>query len=164
MPCSVDDQVAKLAALLLAQEQRLATAESCTGGLVAAALTALPGSSVWFERGWVTYSNTAKTAELEVAPELIATHGAVSEPVARAMAEGARRAAGCAYALSITGVAGPDGGSTAKPVGTVCFGWATPGGTHVETQHFTGDRAQVRTQSVAHALGRLIALLQNPSS
>ena len=159
---SLDDtgvRVRTLATLLTRRQQRLATAESCTGGLIASALTALAGSSVWFERGWVTYSNVAKTEELAVNAALIDHHGAVSEVVAAAMAEGARSTAHVDYALAVTGIAGPEGGTLDKPVGTVCFGWATPNGTQTETCHFVGDRRQVREQSVAYALGALIARL-----
>ena len=152
-------RVHTLATLLTRQQQRIATAESCTGGLIAGALTALAGSSAWFERGWVTYSNDAKAQELGIDPVLIATHGAVSETVAVAMAEGARRSAATDFALSVTGIAGPGGGTPQKPVGTVCFGWATPTQTRTETQHFSGDRQQIREQSVVHALAGLIALL-----
>lgn len=152
-------RVRMLATLLTRQRQRLATAESCTGGLVAGALTALPGSSVWFERGWVSYSNTSKTEELGVDDHLITQHGAVSEAVAAAMATGARENAQADVALSVTGVAGPDGGTVEKPVGTVCFGWATPTQTLTETCHFSGDRQRIREESVAHALAGLIALL-----
>ncbi|MBU3657147.1 MAG: CinA family protein [Rhodocyclaceae bacterium] len=150
-----------LATLLTRRGQRLATAESCTGGLIAGTLTALPGSSNWFERGWVTYSNAAKTEELGVDDRLIAKHGAVSESVASAMASGARAAARVDFALSVTGIAGPDGGSAEKPVGTVCFGWATPTQTMTETWHFSGDRQRVREQSVAQSLAGLIALLMD---
>lgn len=154
-------RVRTLATLLNRRQQRLATAESCTGGLIAGALTAVPGSSAWFERGWVTYSNAAKNEALGVDSALIADHGAVSEAVAAAMAVGARTMAHVDYALSVTGIAGPDGGSPEKPVGTVCFGWATPEHTLTETCHFSGDRQQIREQSVAHALGGLIALLMD---
>lgn len=157
----INVRVRTLATLLTRATRKLATAESCTGGLIAAALTTLAGSSVWFERGWVTYSNAAKTEALGVDASLIAEHGAVSEAVAAAMASGARTLAGTDYALAVTGIAGPDGGSPDKPVGTVCFGWATPAHTHTDTQHFSGDRASVREQSVAHALAGLIALLIN---
>lgn len=154
-------RVRTLATLLGRHQQRMATAESCTGGLVAAALTALPGSSTWFERGWVTYSNRAKTEELDVDTTTLAENGAVSEAVAGAMAIGARRRAGTHMALSVTGIAGPDGGTDEKPVGTVCFGWATPTKTCTETQHFSGDRQQIRGQSVSYALAGLIALLMD---
>ena len=154
-------RVRTLATLLMRRAGRLATAESCTGGLIAGALTALPGSSVWFERGWVTYSNAAKTDELGVDATLIRHQGAVCEAVAAAMATGAREAAHTDYALSVTGIAGPDGGTPDKPVGTVCFGWATPTRTSTETWHFSGDRQRIREQSVARALAGLIALLMD---
>jgi nicotinamide-nucleotide amidase len=149
-----------LATLLLAKKYKLATAESCTGGLIAAACTDLAGSSDWFERGFVSYSNQAKTEMLGVDAQLIATHGAVSEPVARAMAQGALQHALAQVSVAVTGVAGPGGGTAAKPVGTVWFAWATPAGITSEVQHFAGDRAAVRAATVAHALGRLVTLLQ----
>lgn len=136
----------------------LATAESCTGGLIAAACTDLAGSSLWFERGFVTYSNAAKTELLGVPTELIEQHGAVSEPVARAMANGALAHSHVQVAIAVTGIAGPSGGSADKPVGTVWFGWATPTGLFSERQHFAGDRAAVRAATVHHALTRLLAL------
>jgi len=137
----------------------LATAESCTGGLIAAACTALAGSSLWFERGFVTYSNAAKAELLGVPAPLIDAHGAVSEPVARAMAEGAVARSHAQASLAVTGVAGPGGGSADKPVGTVWFGWHAAGRTHSEVRHFAGGRAQVRAATVQHALARLLALL-----
>ena len=137
----------------------MTTAESCTGGMIAAACTDLSGSSNWFERGWVTYSNAAKTTELGVPATLIAEHGAVSEPVARAMAAGALQHAAAQVSVAVTGVAGPTGGSADKPVGTVWFGWATPAGVISEVQHFSGNRAAVRAATVQHALKRLLALL-----
>ena len=161
MSDDISVRVRTLATLLGRRGQRLVTAESCTGGLVAGALTALPGSSNWYERGWVTYSNAAKIDELGVDPHLLAKHGAVSEIVAAAMAGGARIAGRADFALSITGIAGPDGGTAEKPVGMVCFGWATPTHTLTETWHFSGDRQRVREESVAHALAGLIALLMN---
>jgi nicotinamide-nucleotide amidase len=150
----------QLASLLLAKKYKLATAESCTGGLIAAACTDLAGSSDWFERGFVSYSNQAKTEMLGVDPQLIATHGAVSEPVARAMAQGALQHALAQVSVAVTGVAGPGGGTAAKPVGTVWFAWGTPAGITSEVQHFAGDRAAVRAATVAHALSRLVTLLQ----
>ena len=144
---------------LLSRGWMLATAESCTGGLIAAACTDLAGSSQWFERGFVSYSNAAKTELLGVPAALIAQHGAVSEPVARAMAEGAVAHSAARVAVAVTGVAGPTGGSPDKPVGTVWFGWCIDGATHSELRHFAGDRAAVRAQTVRHALGRLRALL-----
>ena len=158
-PDDIAVRVRTLATLLIRQQHRLATAESCTGGMIAGALTALAGSSAWFERGWVTYSNRAKQEELGVDPALISAHGAVSEAVAAAMATGARTMAGTDYALSVTGIAGPDGGTPEKPIGTVCFGWSTPTQKQTDTQHFIGDRQQIREQAVAHALSGLIALL-----
>ena len=137
----------------------LATAESCTGGLIAGACTELPGSSDWFERGFVSYSNAAKTELLGVDAALIAAHGAVSETVARAMAEGALARSHAQASLAVTGVAGPSGGSVDKPVGTVWFAWSLAGRTTTERRQFTGDRAAVRAATVAHALQRLVELL-----
>lgn len=149
-----------MADLLLKRGWMLATAESCTGGLIAATCTDLAGSSAWFERGLVTYSNEAKTELLGVDPALVAQHGAVSEAVARAMVQGALTHAHAQVAVAVTGVAGPGGGSADKPVGTVWFGLALPGQVLTERCHFTGDRAQVRRATVAHALVRLTQLLQ----
>lgn len=137
----------------------MATAESCTGGLIAATCTGLAGSSQWFERGFVTYSNAAKTESLGVDAALIATHGAVSEPVARAMAFGAVRRSAAQVSVAVTGIAGPTGGSADKPVGTVWFGFMVQGQLSSETRHFDGDRAAVRAATVQHALTRLVALL-----
>ncbi len=137
----------------------MATAESCTGGLIAGACTDVSGSSDWFERGFVTYSNAAKTGLLGVPAELIEEHGAVSEPVARAMAAGALAHAPVQLTVAVTGVAGPTGGSADKPVGTVWFGWATPAGTFTEHQRFDGDRAAVRAATVRHALAGLLQRL-----
>ena len=151
-----------LADLLLKNSQTLATAESCTGGMIAAACTDLAGSSAWFERGFVTYSNDAKAQMLGVDAALITQHGAVSEEVARAMVQGAIAHSRAQVAVAVTGVAGPTGGSAAKPVGTVWFGFATPAGVVTEMQHFDGDRAAVRTATVQHALQRLAGLLATP--
>lgn len=137
----------------------MASAESCTGGLIAGACTDVSGSSEWFERGFVTYSNAAKVELLGVPPELIAQHGAVSEPVARAMAAGALAHSPAQLTVAVTGVAGPTGGSVDKPVGTVWFGWATPAGTFTERQRFDGDRAAVRAATVQHALAGLLQRL-----
>ena len=158
---SVDDLVAQLAALLTARGWMLASAESCTGGMIAAACTDLAGSSAWFERGFVSYSNAAKTELLGVPTGLIATHGAVSEAVARAMAQGALAHAHAQCAVAVTGVAGPTGGSADKPVGTVWFAWATPGGLHSECQRFDGGRAAVRSATVEHSLRTLMDLLHS---
>lgn len=147
-----------LADVLIKKQWRLTTAESCTGGLIAAACTDLAGSSDWFERGFVTYSNAAKTELLGVAPQLIEQHGAVSEAVVRAMAAGALAHSQAQVAVAVTGIAGPGGGSANKPVGTVWFGWATPACVTSEVQHFGGDRAAVRAAAVRHALTRLLDL------
>lgn len=128
--------------------------------MIAARCTDLAGSSQWFERGFVTYSNAAKTELLGVDAALIDQHGAVSEPVARAMAEGALRHAKAQVAVAVTGIAGPTGGSADKPVGTVWFGWATPQGVACERQCFAGDRAAVRNATVEHALRGLVQRLQ----
>lgn len=157
---SLPDLVERLAAQLRAKGWMMATAESCTGGLIAGACTDLAGSSDWFERGIVSYSNAAKTELLGVDAAVIAQHGAVSEPVARAMAQGAVMRSHAQLAVAVTGVAGPGGGSADKPVGMVWFGWAWPGGVHSEVQHFAGDRAAVRAATVRHALARLSALLE----
>ena len=150
---------APLADLMLKRQWMLATAESCTGGMIAAACTDLAGSSAWFERGFVTYSNEAKSDMLGVPAALISAHGAVSEPVARAMASGALQHSKAQVALSVTGIAGPSGGSPDKPVGTVWFGWATPDGVWSEVKRFEGDRAAVRTATLHHSLSRLVTLL-----
>jgi len=149
----------KLGRALLVHRWRVATAESCTGGWIAKVLTDVPGSSQWFESGVVAYSNAAKTSLLGVEPGLVAAHGAVSGPVARAMADGARARLGVDLAVAVSGVAGPDGGTADKPVGTVCFAWSTPQGTHTEIRQFGGDREAVRRHSVAHGIERLIALV-----
>jgi nicotinamide-nucleotide amidase len=144
---------ASLARTLTQAGLSLATAESCTGGGLAGVLTAIPGSSLWFERGFVSYSNLAKAEMLGVKAETLADHGAVSEPTARAMAEGALAHSHADLALAITGIAGPGGGTEAKPVGTVCFAWARrKGDTRSTTLHFPGDRAAVRRQSMAAAI------------
>ena len=137
----------------------LATAESCTGGMVATAITDISGSSGWFERGFVTYSNQAKAEMIGVPPELIEKYGAVSEPVAHAMAEGALRNSRAQVSLAITGVAGPGGGTPEKPVGMVSFGWSNRLHTSVETLVFKGDREQIRVQAAVHALRGLLALI-----
>ncbi len=151
--------VEQLAAQLLQRQWLLATAESCTGGLIAGACTDLSGSSNWFERGFVTYSNEAKSEQLGVPSALINTHGAVSEEVARAMATGAVKHSHAQVAVAVTGVAGPTGGTAEKPVGLVWFGFALPGQVLTEKMHFAGDRAAVRAATVRHALLRLLELL-----
>lgn len=156
----LEADLAQISATLLARGWMLATAESCTGGLIAAACTDLAGSSQWFERGFVSYSNEAKAELLGVPASLIEQHGAVSEPVARAMAEGALTHSRAQASVAVTGIAGPTGGSADKPVGTVWFGWCMAGRTHSELQRFAGDRAAVRAATLAHALGRLGQLLR----
>jgi nicotinamide-nucleotide amidase len=149
----------QLADSLIKNELKLVTAESCTGGMISAACTDLAGSSDWFERGFVTYSNAAKTELLGVDAALIEAHGAVSESVARAMAFGAIRHSKAQVSIAVTGIAGPSGGSAAKPVGTVWFGFSVHGQLHSETMRFDGDRAAVRSQTVTHALQRVLELL-----
>lgn len=167
--------VTALASALLQRGWMMATAESCTGGMIAAACTDLAGSSQWFERGFVSYSNEAKHDMLGVPKALIEQHGAVSEPVAQAMVLGALKKSQAQVALAVTGIAGPSGGSPAKPVGTVCFAWGLPtdGGptlgaetawVKVQTCHFEGDRAAVRRATQAHALAQLLLVLQQRSA
>ena len=156
--------VLHLSHVLLQKQWMLASAESCTGGMVAAACTDLAGSSAWFERGFVTYSNAAKTQQLGVEAALIAQHGAVSEAVARAMAQGALFHSKAQVTLAITGVAGPAGGTLDKPVGTVWFAWAMPEGIHSELRHFEGDRATVRQASALHSLLGLLSLIESPAT
>lgn len=153
--------VGLVANLLLKKGLKLVTAESCTGGLVAAACTDLAGSSDWFERGLVTYSNAAKTELLGVDAALIEANGAVSEAVALSMAQGALAHSAAQVSLAVTGVAGPGGGSPAKPVGTVWFAWCVPGRVHAQKMHFTGDRSAVRRAAVHHALQGLHELLRS---
>jgi nicotinamide-nucleotide amidase len=150
---SVESFTAKLVVLYRTKGLTLATAESCTGGMVAAAITSVPGSSAVLDRGFVTYSNAAKTELLGVPATLIDSVGAVSEAVARHMAQGAKQQAGTDLAVSVTGIAGPDGGSPEKPVGTVWFGLATADG-HICTHHrlFPGNRQAIRTASTLYAL------------
>lgn len=159
MTKTIPQLVEALATALKARAQFMATAESCTGGLIAGACTEVSGSSEWFERGFVTYSNAAKSELLGIPAALIEEHGAVSEPVARAMAAGAVVNAHAHWSVAVTGIAGPTGGSAEKPVGTVWFGWATPMGVFTEHQHFDGDRAAVRQATVAHALAGLLQRL-----
>jgi nicotinamide-nucleotide amidase len=160
------DHAKILAPLLLTRGWKIALAESCTGGLVCATLTELSGSSEWFERGYITYSNQAKTECLGVPEALIQNHGAVSEPVAKAMAQGAQHNAGVNVGVSITGIAGPTGGTAEKPVGTVCFGWTMPNAagenvTTCQTKLFSGDRQSIRQQATEYALAGLLQLLNN---
>ncbi len=156
---SFDAALRRVVPVLLGRGWRLATAESCTGGLIAAACTGLAGSSDWFERGFVTYSNESKHELLGVPLALIAQHGAVSAEVAVAMADGALRQSRADVAVAVTGVAGPTGGSVDKPVGTVWVALAVKGQpTQTELMNFSGDRAAVREQTVESVLRRLAAL------
>ncbi len=150
--------VQRLATQLQQRQWMLATAESCTGGLIAGACTDLSGSSNWFERGFVSYSNTAKSELLGVDMALIKQHGAVSAAVARAMAAGAVARSRAQVAVAVTGVAGPTGGTPDKPVGLVWFGFALPDQVLTEKMNFPGDRAAVRAATVQHALRRLVEL------
>jgi nicotinamide-nucleotide amidase len=158
---TIDGLVARVAAALTARRASLATAESCTGGLVAAACTSRAGSSAWLERGVVTYSNAAKSELLDVEPALIARHGAVSAEVARAMADGMLARSPARFAVAVTGIAGPDGGTPAKPVGTVWIATAARGGAAEATLlSASGDRAAVRERSVARALELVLARIE----
>jgi nicotinamide-nucleotide amidase len=148
-----------LGATLLARSLRISTVESCTGGGIAQAITEVAGSSAWFDMGWVTYSNAAKTQLVGVPARLIAEQGAVSEAVVRAMAEAARLASGASWAVAVSGVAGPSGGSDEKPVGMVWMAWAGPHGTVVERNFWPSSRATVRSQTVYRALSQLNTLV-----
>lgn len=152
--------VEQLAAALIARQQMLATAESCTGGWVAKLCTDQAGSSAWFDRSMVTYSNAAKQDMLGVKALTLAQYGAVSEAVAAEMVQGCLQNSAADIALAISGIAGPSGGSVEKPVGTVCFAWAnTVGKTVLQTCHFSGNREDVRLQAVTHALRGTLELL-----
>jgi nicotinamide-nucleotide amidase len=159
----IEELVRQLAARLTGKGWMLATAESCTGGMIAAACTDLAGSSQWFDRGFVTYSNEAKTEMLGVPAELIAKHGAVSEEVVRAMAEGAIRHSRAQVSIAVTGVAGPGGGSAEKPVGTVWVGWGIESRTFVTCLHLEHGRAAIRQATVIQALKSLLTAISSPS-
>lgn len=150
---------ARVGAALESRGLRMAAAESCTGGWIAKVLTDVAGSSQWFDGGVVAYSNAAKTALLGVGNDLLAAHGAVSEEVVRAMAEGARSRFASELAVAVSGIAGPGGGTADKPVGTVHFAWAAPSGTTAARRIFAGGRESVRRQTVALALERLVDLV-----
>ena len=149
--------------ILIEKNWRLATAESCTGGLVSGYLTELPGSSAWFERGFVTYSNLAKQEMLSVPKSLLDQYGAVSQQVAAAMATGALQHSNAHVSVSITGVAGPDGGSIEKPVGTVWFGWMVQGMDSAKTvkKQFTGSRQDIRVAACQEALSGILLLIKD---
>ena len=157
---ALEANLTQISLRLLARRHMLATAESCTGGMIAAACTDLSGSSQWFERGFVTYSNEAKAEMLAVPPGLIEEHGAVSEPVARAMAEGALARSGCGLTLAVTGIAGPGGGTAEKPVGLVHLATAVPGLLLHRRAIFPGDRTAVRLATVAAALALALELVE----
>ena len=160
---TIDGLVARVAAALTVRRATLATAESCTGGLVAAACTSRAGSSAWLERGVVTYSNAAKSELLDVEPALIERHGAVSAEVARAMAGGMLARSPATFAVAVTGIAGPDGGTPAKPVGTVWIATAARGAAAEATLlNASGDRAAVRERSVVRALELVLARIEAP--
>ena len=145
---------------LKAKGMMMATAESCTGGWIAQAVTAVPGSSAWFERGFVTYTYVSKREMLGVKPETLEAHGAVSEQTVHEMTAGALARSHAQVAVSVSGTAGPAGGTPQKPVGTVCFGWGASGGTvQTAVMHFDGDREAVRRQAVAFALERVLAVV-----
>ena len=166
---SIDKAVLKLAEYLMQHGLRLATAESCTGGMVSAAITALPGSSQWFDSGFVTYSNQAKQVMLGVQAGTLEKYGAVSEQVVLEMAKGAVQRSEADVVLAVSGIAGPDGGSVEKPVGTVCFAWVQKNNGQNSEQgqlsssmvHFEGGREEVRKQAVLYALEGVLALLQD---
>lgn len=157
---TLENLARQLGDTLLARGECLAAAESCTGGWLAQSVTAIAGSSAWFDRGFVTYSNAAKVDMLGVPEATLERHGAVSEATARAMAQGALTHSRADWAVAITGIAGPGGGSPDKPVGTVCFAWAArASGCEARTRCFAGDRAEVRAQAVGHALSGLLERL-----
>ena len=151
---------------LMAAKAQVTTAESCTGGGIAEAITRIAGSSAWFEAGYVTYSNAQKTKQLDVPGELFATVGAVSQQVVEAMVRGAQANSGARFAVAVSGVAGPDGGSAEKPVGTVWLAWGDGEQLFSRRRQFAGDRAEVRRQTVEAALAGLLRLLaqENPNA
>jgi nicotinamide-nucleotide amidase len=163
---TIEELAERLGAGLRTQHLVLTTAESCTAGGIAYAVTLVPGSSGWYDRGFITYSNESKMQLLGVPTAYLRDFGAVSEPVARAMAIGALAQSGAQVAIAVTGIAGPDGGSPDKPVGTVCFAWAirrepsSAPWVKTETRHFDGDRAAVRTATIITGLQVLVGLLQ----
>lgn len=157
---NISSIVEEIAQLFRDKQWQLVTAESCTGGLISGYITEIPGSSLWFERGFVTYSNQAKIEMLAVPAELIARFGAVSEEVAAAMAQGALKHSAGKIALSVTGIAGPDGGSVDKPVGTVCFGWAVQNGiVRTERKQYSGTRHQIRQAACYGALQGILSVI-----
>lgn len=153
-----------LGVALKAHGKMLTLAESCTGGLVASAITSIPGSSTWFDRGFVTYSNAAKEEMLGVSASTLHQYGAVSLETAAEMAQGALAHSAAQISASITGIAGPDGGSAQKPVGTVCFAWLGANiRLHTSTQHFHGDRNAIRHQAAIYIISTLLEALGKPN-
>ena len=166
MPANTANDLAeRLGYLLLNEKLMIATAESCTGGGLSEIITRIPGSSQWFDRGFVTYSNASKQSLLNVSPEVLQIFGAVSEETAQAMAQGALNVSAADLAVSITGIAGPDGGTDEKPVGTVCFAWAMQDGTLRSTRVLLrGDRDEIRHQACLMALQGAIEILEKAKS
>jgi nicotinamide-nucleotide amidase len=164
MDSSITSQAAELGSRLKALGAQVSTAESCTGGGIAEAITRIAGSSAWFEAGYVTYSNAQKSAQLGVPAELFPRVGAVSREVVEAMVAGAQKNSGARLAVAVSGIAGPDGGSPEKPVGTVWLAWADGGQLYSERCQFAGDREAVRRQTVQRALEGLLRLAagENP--
>lgn len=159
-PLMITALAERLGQQLTAEQARVTTAESCTGGGIAEAITRIAGSSAWFEVGFVTYSNQHKMRVLQVAEQDLARDGAVSESVVAGMAHGAQQLSGAQYAVAVSGVAGPGGGSVEKPVGTVCFAWMQGEQLHTGSWCFSGDRAAVRRQTVQAALVGLLCLIE----
>lgn len=160
MPNTLEILAARVGVRLQEKGALLVTAESCTGGWVAQAITAVSGSSAWFERGFVAYSNAAKEELLDVRAETLARYGAVSEEIACELALGALRHSKGTIAVAVTGIAGPTGGTPAKPVGLVCLAWATGTGARSESRQFAGNRESVRRQSVVRALEGVLEALE----
>ena len=161
----LEDLSARVGSALKVRGWWLVTAESCTGGWLGQVVTAVPGSSHWYERGFITYTNRAKEEMLGVSSETLKRHGAVSEAVVAEMAKGALAKSPADVSVAISGIAGPGGATPDKPVGTVCMAWATREGMlHLRTFHFAGDRAAVRRQAVAAALEGLLALVATPAA
>ena len=151
--------VSQLAERLLAAQARLVTAESCTGGWIAKVLTDMPGSSAWFDRGFVTYSNQAKQEMLGVTAGTLQQHGAVSRETVLEMARGALASSPADFSVAVSGIAGPGGGTPDKPVGTVWLAWGTPASVEAHCEYFAGDRAQIRVRAVERALRGLLERL-----
>ena len=157
---SLKELASQIGDSLISRNENLVTAESCTGGWVSMLITSVAGSSRWFDRGFITYSNEAKQEMVSVDRQVIEIHGAVSEETARQMVQGAIKHSHARAGISVTGIAGPGGGSDEKPVGTVCFGWLLDGDCETETCFFSGDREDIRRQSVRHVLSGMLSRLQ----